>query len=121
MAEESGAVACVVASNYTLGDVFMRQGKFADAQRVFERSHEVAKAIGERQFRPSLSAYIRSNYASMGEFGPNMTSFDDALEQARQSGDHWAEANILWKRAETTDKRADEPGYQSRTPTVTRC
>ena len=106
MAEESGAVACVVASNYTLGDVFMRQGKFEDAQRVFERSHEVAQAIGERQFRPSLSAYMRSNFASLGEFGPNMTSFEDALEQTRLSGDHWAQANILWKRAETTAKRA---------------
>ncbi len=104
-AETTGAIACVVASNYTLGDAFMRQGRFEDAQRVLQRGNEVAGAIAERQFRPSITAYLRANAASMGEFGPNTDTFDQALGQARASGDRWSEANVIWKRAEVASKR----------------
>ncbi len=46
MAEEAGASACVVASNYVLGDMFMRQGKFGEAKIALDRSSSVANAIG---------------------------------------------------------------------------
>ena len=104
-AEATGAVACVVASNYTLGDAFMRQGRFEDARRALERGNEVAGAIAERQFRPSITAYVRANAANLGEFGPNTPTFDEALAQTRASGDRWGEANVIWKRAEVAAKR----------------
>jgi tetratricopeptide (TPR) repeat protein len=104
-AEATGAVACVVASNFTLGDAFMRQGKFEDAQRVFERGGEVADAIRERSFRPSITAYLHANAASMGVFGPSGASFDEALAQTRMGGDRWSEANVVWKRADVSAKR----------------
>ncbi|MEX2546262.1 MAG: hypothetical protein WD830_00570 [Chloroflexota bacterium] len=104
LAEETGATACVVASNFVLGDAYMRQGKFGDAKIVFERGNEVANAIEKKTFRPSIIAYMRSNAASMGDFGPNARSFDEALEEARSVGDRWSEANVVWKRAETEAK-----------------
>jgi len=104
-AEATGAVACVVASNFTLGDAFMRQGRFEDAKRVFERGSEVADAIRERSFRPSITAYIHANAASMGVFAPSAASFEEAIVQTRASGDRWGEANVVWKRADVAAKR----------------
>lgn len=107
LAEETGATACVVASNFVLGDAYMRQGKFAAAKIVFERGNEVANTIEQKTFRPSIIAYMRSNAASLGDFGPNAKTFDEALTEARAIGDRWGEANVVWKRAETESKRAD--------------
>jgi tetratricopeptide (TPR) repeat protein len=106
MAEATGATACVVASNFLLGDAFMRQGEFAPAQIAFERGAEVANAIEQRVFRPSIAAYIRANAANQGEFGPTARSFDDALEEARGINDRWGEANVIWKRADTEARKS---------------
>jgi tetratricopeptide (TPR) repeat protein len=101
MSEQTGATACMVASNFVLGDAYMRQGKFGDAKIAFERGNEVANAIEQRTFRPSITAYLRSTAASMGDFGPNMRTFDEALAESRGAGDRFGEANVIWKRAET--------------------
>ncbi len=104
LAEQTGATACVVASNFVLGDAYMRQGNFDGAKIVFERGNEVANTIEQKIFRPSIAAYMRSNAASLGDFGPNARSFDEALGEARSIGDHWGEANVIWQRAETEAK-----------------
>jgi tetratricopeptide (TPR) repeat protein len=108
LAEETGAISCVVASNFVLGDAYMRQGKFGDAKIAFERGNEVANAIQQRQFRPSITAYMRSNAAHMGEFGPNTGSFAEALTEAHDLGDRWGEANVIWKRADTEARHGPE-------------
>lgn len=100
LSEETGATACVVASNFVLGDAYARQGKFQSAQIAFERSNEVAETFQEHGFRPSVMAYLRSNAANMGQFGQDMGDFDRALELARESDDRWSEATVVWKRAE---------------------
>ncbi len=105
MAEATGATACVVASNFLLGDAFMRRGEFAPAQIAFERGAEVANAIEQRVFRPSIAAYIRANAASQGDFGPNARSFEEALAEARGINDRWGEANVIWKRADTEARK----------------
>jgi tetratricopeptide (TPR) repeat protein len=105
MAEESGAIACVVASNFLLGDAFMRQGNFEEARLALERGEEVSKAIRDRQFRPSIVAYMRANAASVGEFGPDVGSFDEALALATDTRDRFGQANVHWKRAETEVRR----------------
>lgn len=110
MSEETGATACVVASNFVLGDAYMRQGKFGDAKIAFERGNEVANAIEQRTFRPSIAAYLRSTSASLGDFGPNTRTFDEALAESRKGGDRFGEANVIWKRAETESKRKDGAG-----------
>jgi tetratricopeptide (TPR) repeat protein len=104
LAEETGAIACVVSSNFVLGDAYMRLGKFGDAKIAFERGNEVANAIQQRQFRPSITAYMRSNAAHMGEFGPNAGTFEEALTEAQELGDRWGEANVIWQRADTEAK-----------------
>ena len=105
LAEETGATACVVASNFVLGDAFMRQGKFGDAKIAFERGSEVANAVEQRVFSPSIAAYMRANAASMGDFGPNARSFDEALAETRAIHDRWGEANVIWKRANVEARR----------------
>jgi tetratricopeptide (TPR) repeat protein len=108
MSEETGATACIVASNFVLGDAYMRQGKYQSAQIAFERSNEVAETFEERSFRPSLLAYMRANAASMGQFDAlDSSGFDDALRIAREASDRFGEANILWKRAEWESARTD--------------
>jgi tetratricopeptide (TPR) repeat protein len=107
LSESTGATACVVASNFVLGDAYMRQGKFGDAKIAFERGNEVANAVEQRVFRPSIAAYMRSAAASMGDFGPNTRTFEEALAETREHGDRFGEANVIWKRAETESKRLD--------------
>jgi hypothetical protein len=41
----------------------------------------------------------------MGDFIQRGQSFDEALEEARDIGDMWGEATIIWKRAETELKK----------------
>lgn len=107
MSEETGATACVIVSNFVLGDAYSRQGKFEEAKIAFDRGSEVANAIEQRIFRPSIAAYTRSNSASMGDFGPNARTFDEAVAEARSVGDRWGETNVIWKRAETEAKKPD--------------
>jgi tetratricopeptide (TPR) repeat protein len=101
MAENAGASACVVASNFILGDMYMRQGKFGDAKIVLDRSESVANALEQRQFRPSIVALVRLNSVHLGELGGKTGTFEEALDEADSIGDRWAEATIYWKRAET--------------------
>jgi len=112
LAEETGATACVVASNFVLGDAYLRQGDFSAARIAFERGDQVANTIDERVFRPSIAAYLRSTAASMGEFGPTTQTFDEALAEARQIEDHWGEAHVVWKRADTESKRVERDERQ---------
>ena len=105
LAEAAGAAACVVASNYVLGDAYMRQGQFAAAKIAFDRSEEIAHVTEQRVFKPSISAYLRSLGATMGDFDTHGHSFDEALEEARDIGDLFGEATIVWRRAETEAKK----------------
>jgi tetratricopeptide (TPR) repeat protein len=107
MAEETGATSCVVASNFLLGDAYMRQGQYGDAKIALERGNEVATVVEQHTFRPSIAAYMRSNAVSLNEIGPDTRNFDDALKETRQMGDRWGEANVIWKRAETEAKLPD--------------
>ena len=100
MSEETGATACVVASNFVLGDTYMRQGNFKSAQIAFERSNEVAESFGENSFRPSLLAYMRANSASLGAMATNGDAFKEALALAQDNGDKFSEAAIIWKRGQ---------------------
>jgi tetratricopeptide (TPR) repeat protein len=107
LAEEAGATACIVASNFVLGDSYLRQGELEAAKIAFERGNNVAEAIAQPHFRPSIAAYLRATEAGMGEFGPHARTFDDALAEARKIGDRFGEANVIWKRAETELMRPD--------------
>jgi tetratricopeptide (TPR) repeat protein len=112
LSEETGATACVIGSNLILGDAYMQQGRYQQARIAFERGNEVANVVQQHTFRPSITAYLRSSAASMGDFGPNARTFEEALAEARATGDRWNEANVLWKRAEAEGKRgapADRP------------
>jgi len=100
LSEETGATACVVASNFVLGDTYSRQGNFKSAQIAFERSNEVAESFGENSFRPSLLAYMRANSASLGAQADDGKAFEDALQLAIDNGDRFSEAAIIWKRAQ---------------------
>ena len=58
LAEEAGASACVVASNFVLGDAYMRQGQFAAAKIAFDRGNpQLAQAAQEIQ--PAESCQLR--------------------------------------------------------------
>lgn len=107
LAEQTGASACVVASSYVLGDALARQGRFGDAKIAFERGGEIADVTEQKIFRPSITAYLRSTEASLGQFALGGRTFEQAIDEARSVGDRWGETNVIWKRAETEAKRAD--------------
>jgi len=108
MAEEAGASACVVASNFVLGDALIRQGQFGEAKIVLDRSHTVATTLEQRQFRPTIAALARLNDVYLGELESDAITFTEALEEARSVGDRWAEATVYWKRAETRSRGRGE-------------
>jgi tetratricopeptide (TPR) repeat protein len=112
MAENAGATACVVGSNIVLGESLMRQGEFAGAKIAFDRSHEVAEVTNQRMFKPTLAAFRRSTAASLGEFDLAGRSFDEALSDAREMRDRFAEAGIYWLRGKaeraTPDPNAEQ-------------
>ncbi|MEA2677621.1 MAG: hypothetical protein QOJ81_1762, partial [Chloroflexota bacterium] len=96
------------ASNFVLGDAYMRQNQFGAAKIAFDRGDEIAQVTEQRIFRPSIAAYLRSLAASMGDHRLGDKTFDQAIEDAREIGDLWGEATIIWKRAETEFKRPAE-------------
>jgi tetratricopeptide (TPR) repeat protein len=112
MAEAAGASACIVASNYVLGDAYLRQGKFGEAKIALDRSIDVANTLEQRQFRPTIAALVRLNAAHLGQLGAGTMTFDEAIEEARSFGDKWAEATVYWKRAEIESGKP--PGEQNR-------
>lgn len=105
LSEQHGATACIVGSNFVLGDAYMRVGDFNAAEQAFRRGNEVADTVEQKVFRPSIAAYLRSNAASLGNFSPTGRSFDEALREAREIGDTWGEATVLSLRAETEAKK----------------
>ena len=105
MAEEAGASACIVASNYVLGDAYQRMGKFGEAKIALDRSIDVANTLEQRQFRPTIAALVRLNAAHLGQLGSGSMTFEEALDEARSFGDRWAEATVYWKRAETEARK----------------
>ncbi len=108
LAESTGAVACLVSSSFLLGDAQLRNSDFGGARIAFERGSQVADVTNEALFRPTMSAYLRSTLASLANFNPiAVQSWDEALAEARERGDVWSKANIIWKRAETEAKRGD--------------
>jgi hypothetical protein len=113
LAEDAGASACVVASNFVLGDAYMRQNQFGAAKIAFDRGDEIAQVTEQRIFRPSIVAYLRSLAASMGDYRLGDKTFDQALADAREIGDKWGEATIIWKRAETESKKPAEQRDQA--------
>jgi tetratricopeptide (TPR) repeat protein len=102
--EETGATACMVASNFVLGDAYLRQGRFDDAKVALERGNEISALTGFPVFRPSLGAWLRATAAAMGDLGPASAGWEKELADARAQGDHFSEAAIKGKRAETKAK-----------------
>jgi tetratricopeptide (TPR) repeat protein len=113
LAEEVGASACVVASNFVLGDAYMRQNQFGAAKIAFDRGDEIAQVTEQRIFRPSIAAYLRSLAASMGDYNLGDKTFEQAIEEAREIGDLWGETTIIWKRAETELKKPADQRNQA--------
>jgi tetratricopeptide (TPR) repeat protein len=99
--EETGATACMVASNFVLGDAFLRQGKYDEAKAALERGNEISALTGFPVFRPSISAWLRATAASLGDLGPASGNWEKELADARELGDVFTEAAIKVKRAET--------------------
>jgi tetratricopeptide (TPR) repeat protein len=107
LAQQTGAAACLVSSNFFLGDALMRKNQFGEAKISFERSGAVADLTDFKVFRPTIAAYLRSTMASLGATAANTLSFDEALAEARSLNDEWAETTIIWKRAETAAKQRE--------------
>jgi tetratricopeptide (TPR) repeat protein len=98
--EETGATACMVASNFVLGDAYLRQGRFEDAQVALKRGNDISALTGFPIFRPSISAWLRATAASLGDI-PASGDWEKELADARDLGDRFTEAAIRIKRAET--------------------
>ncbi len=102
--EETGATACMVASNFVLGDAYLRQGRFDVAKTALERGNEISAMTGFPVFRPSIGAWLRATAAALGDLGPASAGWEKELADARAQGDRFTEAAIKAKRAETKAK-----------------
>lgn len=104
-AEATGASACVLASSWVLGDVFHRQGRFAEARDVLKRGADVALAVDRKVWRPTLMAWLDTSLTALGEVADG--DWDGPLATARSIGNFVGEAGILGKRAEAAAARGD--------------
>jgi tetratricopeptide (TPR) repeat protein len=103
--QETGASACVLASSWVLGDVFHRQGRFAEAKDVLRLGSDVSQAVDRRTWRPTLQAWLGSAAAALGEVPE--ADWDEVLATIRQSGNVMGESGILAKRGETLAAHGD--------------
>jgi tetratricopeptide (TPR) repeat protein len=105
-AEETGAVACAVASSWVLGDAYQRQGRLEEAREVLARGAELAMIVDRKAWHPTLRAWLGSTRAALGEAEGDQ-DWDEALVTARSIGNRVGEAGILWKRAEAAARRGE--------------
>jgi tetratricopeptide (TPR) repeat protein len=115
-AEDAGASACVVASSWILGDVYHRQGRFADAQKALRRGSDLSLLVNQKTWRPSIQAWLGSTAAVLDNLDAS-GDFEEALATTRSIDNRYAEAGILGKRAETAvhqgDPEAALPDYEA--------
>jgi tetratricopeptide (TPR) repeat protein len=104
-AQETGASACVLASSWVLGDVFHRQGRFAEARDVLQVGSDIAAVVDRRTWRPTLQAWLGSAAAALGEVPE--ADWAEALETVRQGGNVLGEAGIRGKRGEALAARGE--------------
>jgi len=106
-AQETGASACVLASSWVLGDVFHRQGRYAEARDVLQLGSDVAQSVDRRTWRPTLQAWLGSAAAALGEVPE--ADWAEALDTVRQAGNIMGEAGIRGKRGEALATRGEYP------------
>lgn len=108
--EQGGATACAVVSAWMLGDIYQRQGRFEEARDALGLGIRLAPVTGaDRVWRPTLTAWMGTNNAILGEPDTDPAAWEGALATSRQIDNKLGEAGILWKRAEARAKLADWP------------
>jgi tetratricopeptide (TPR) repeat protein len=104
-AEESGAVACVLASSWVLGDAYHRLGRLPEARAILQRGSEIARVVDRKVWRPTLQAWLGATATALGE--AEAGDWDEALATARSIHNTYGEAGILAKRAEAAAARGN--------------
>lgn len=105
-AEETGATACVMASSFVLGDVYHRQGRFAEAREALQRGTDIALVVDRKGWRPTLQAWLGSAQSALG-LEADEGQWEEALATARSIENRVGEAGILMKRAEVRVRRGE--------------
>jgi tetratricopeptide (TPR) repeat protein len=106
-AQETGATACAVLSSWVLGDVYQRQGRFQESREMLQRGNDLALVVDRMMWRPTLQAWLGTTATALGDLAAAEGSWDEAVATVRSIGNRYAEAGILWKRAEAAAKRGD--------------
>jgi tetratricopeptide (TPR) repeat protein len=106
-AQETGATACAVVSSWVLGDVYQRQGRFQESREMLQRGNDLALVVDRMMWRPTLQAWLGTTATALGDHAAAEGSWDEAVATVRSIGNRYAEAGILWKRAEAAAKRGD--------------
>jgi tetratricopeptide (TPR) repeat protein len=106
-AQETGATACAVVSSWVLGDVCQRQGRLQESREMLQKGNDLALVVDRMMWRPTLQAWLGRTATALGDLAAAEGSWDEALATVRSIGNRYAEAGILWKRAEASAKRGD--------------
>jgi tetratricopeptide (TPR) repeat protein len=104
-AEETGAVACAVASSWVLGDVQQRQRRFSDARSALELGLELAPGTDIAMWGTTLRAWLYANPDRLAESEAGQEDWEELLRLARARKSGLGEASILWKRAQAAASR----------------
>ncbi len=108
LSQETGATACTVVSSWVLGDVYQRQGRYADARSALQQAIRLAPVTGaDMVWRPTIRAWLGLNAAAMGDPDAPDSDWEDALEAARRINNRPGVAGILWKRAQARARHGD--------------
>jgi len=104
-AEDTGAIACAVASAWVLGDVRQRQQRFTDAREALQLGLDLAPGSDAAMWGPTLRAWLYANADRLSDPEPGTADWDEMLRIARGRQSGMGEAAILWKRAEAASSR----------------
>jgi tetratricopeptide (TPR) repeat protein len=104
-AEETGALSCVMATSWVLGDLYHRENRFQEAQATLQRGTDLSLVVDRKAWRPTLQAWLGGASAALGDAPDG--SWDEALQTARSIDNTVAEAGILAKRGEAETRRGE--------------
>lgn len=106
-AEELGAYACAIFSDLMLGAANLARDDPASAKVPLERGHELSQTTIMPPARTLIQGFLGSVQAQLGDLPAGVASWDEALTSARGMNDRYGEAQTLWARARTNQKRPE--------------
>jgi predicted ATPase len=96
--EEKRVLTCAAFGHLTAGEILLRRGDTADAERALNRATRLARVMKAAFIENLGSAGLNAARWASGRRDEALAGWAQALERSRASGDPYAEAEVRWRR-----------------------